>query len=107
MPKPPRSFLSVTKKIGDVEVSVTQIELQHGVSAGIHLRSLSEGMVPLHEEHEARLERGILLKQWEEMEYLEKALIVAQRRIRIAVHNLQTEAEINEMERKSRRSMKR
>ena len=103
MPKPPRSFLSVTKRIGEVDVPVTQIELEHGIKAGIQLRVLTDGLVPLHEEHEARLERGILLRDWETMEYMEKALIVAQRRIRNAVHNLQNEAEIKTMERKSRR----
>lgn len=100
---PPRSFLSVTKRIGEIEVPVTQIELEHGVKAGIHLRVLTEGLVPLHEEHEARLERGIRLADWETMEYMEKALIVAHRRIRNAVQNLQSEAEIKAMERKSRR----
>jgi hypothetical protein len=103
MRKRPRSFLAVTKKIGSIESPVTEIQLEHGVSAGIHLRVLAEGLIPLYEEHEARLERGIRLKEWEEMDYIEKALIVAQRRIRNAAQNLQSEAEIKAMERKTRR----
>lgn len=104
--KQPRSFLGVSKKIGEIEVPVTQIEIEHGVNAGIHLSVMAEGMVPIHEEHEARLERGIGLRMWEEMHYLEKALIVAHRRIRIAVKNLQSDAEINVMERKARKGRK-
>jgi hypothetical protein len=69
------------------------------VSAGIRLRSLGIGMVPVYEEQEARLERNISMRQWEEMTVDEKALIVAMRRIRIAMQNLQTEAEIRDAER--------
>lgn len=103
MRKRPRSFLSVTKALGEIEAPVTEVQLEHGVNAGIHLRVLAEGLVPVYEEHEARLERGIRLREWDEMEALEKALIVAQRRIRNAVQNLQSEAEIKAMERKARR----
>lgn len=69
------------------------------MSAGIRLRSLGIGMVPVYEEQEARLERNISMRQWEEMTVDEKALIVAMRRIRIAMQNLQTEAEIRDAER--------
>ena len=93
----------MTKKIGELEVSVTQIELENGISAGIHWRALTEDMVPAHEEHEARLERGLRLREWEEMHYTEKALIIAARRIRMAVRNLQSEAEGREMERRAKR----
>lgn len=72
------------------------------MSAGIRLRSLGIGMIPLYEEHEARLERNIDLGQWERMEVDEKAFIVAMRRVRIAISNLQTEAEIRNAERKRR-----
>lgn len=104
--KPPRIFLGTTKRIGDVDVSVTKIELEHGVSAGIHLRSFVEGLIPFQEEHEARLERGIRLIEWESMPYMEKVLIVATRRVRRAMQNLQQEAEIDNMERKNRRLTK-
>ena len=60
-------------------------------------------MVPLYEEHEARLERGIGLEAWAAMEEGEKALIIASRRIRLAVHNLQEEAQIEQAKRNTRR----
>ena len=82
---------------------VTTIELQHGVSAGISLRSMLDELVPLQEEHAVRLERGIRLQEWEEMPYWEKVLIGAHRRTSRAIQNLQTEAEIEDSERKARR----
>lgn len=60
-------------------------------------------MVPLHEEHEARLERGISLTIWSGMEMYEKALLIANRRIRIQIKNLQAEAEIRDAKRKAKR----
>lgn len=71
------------------------------------LRSLGENMVPLFEEHEARLERNISLKAWGTMPGMEKALIVAHRRIKIAMQNLQTEAEIRKAKRETSRTRKR
>ena len=60
-------------------------------------------MVPLFEEHQARLERGIGLEAWSEMAEMEKALIVASRRIKMAIHNLQEEAQIKKSERDAKR----
>lgn len=60
-------------------------------------------MVPLQEEHEARLERGISLELWMKMPMMEKALIVAIRRNRQAISNIHTEAEIRQAERNSKR----
>jgi hypothetical protein len=97
--KPPSSFLGATQRIGEQDVPVTSIELEHGVSAGIRLRSLGNNLVPLYEEHEARLERNFGLEAWAAMGADEKALIVAARRIRIAMSNLQSEAEIRAAER--------
>lgn len=67
------------------------------------LKALGKDLVPIHEEHEARLERGINLKGWAEMDVFEKALIIANRRIRIAIQNLQAEAEIRDAKRKTKR----
>jgi hypothetical protein len=64
------------------------------VSAGIGLRALSAGMVPIYEEHSARLDRGISVDAWLNMTETEKALIIASRRIATQMQNLQTEAEI-------------
>lgn len=68
--------------------------MDNAVSAGIYLKTLGPDTVPPHEEHEARLERGIRLAEWAEMDLFEKALIIANRRIRIAIQNLQADAEI-------------
>lgn len=75
------------------------MELENAVSTGVSLRALGPDVIPLHEEHEARLERGIRLEEWGRMEVFEKALIVASRRIRIALQNLQADAEIKHAKR--------
>lgn len=79
------------------------MELDEGVSAGVSLKALTQDMVPLHEEHEARLERGITLSNWSGMDMYEKALLIANRRIRIQIKNLQAEAEIRDAKRKAKR----
>jgi hypothetical protein len=76
------------------------VELEYGVSAGIRLRSLAEGLVPIFEEHMTRLERGISIEDWGKMDSTEKALVIASRRIAIAMKNLQSEAEIRSAESK-------
>lgn len=103
MSKPPNPFLGATRSDGEDELPITEIELDHGVSAGIHLRSMGAGLIPIYEEHTARLERGIDLQEWAAMNVTEKALIVAVRRIRIAERNLQSEAEIAKSERDAKR----
>jgi len=80
---------------------VTEIELDHAVASGAELRMLGAGLVPLYEEHTARLERDIDLDRWQVMDPIEKALIIAQRRIRLALENLQAEAQIKAAKRKS------
>lgn len=92
--KLPKPFLGVSKHYDDITVRVTEIELDDAVSSGAQMRMLGVGMVPIFEEHTARLERNIRLDEWETMDPFEKALIIAQRRIQIAVDNLQAEAQI-------------
>lgn len=60
------------------------------------LRSLAQELVPIQEEHEARLERGIFLERWDAMDIWEKALLIAVRRVRVAQANLQSEAEMRQ-----------
>lgn len=60
-------------------------------------------MVPVQEEHEARLAYGIRLDNWMQMDVMEKALIVASRRNQIAMRNINSEAEINMAEREAKR----
>lgn len=92
----------MTKRQGNEELPVTAIELEYGISAGIHLASIGGAeMVPIQEEHEARLERGIGLAEWSSMDLFEKALVIAVRRNRIAMQNIQTEAEIAKSKREA------
>lgn len=96
----------MTKTEGERDIPVTQIELKYGISAGIHLRALANGMVTLQEEHGTRLERGISLQAWADMPEMEKALAIAQRRNATAIHNLYSEAEIDKAKRDAKRSGK-
>lgn len=73
------------------------------MSAGIGLRSLGEGAVPIQEEHEARLERGIGISAWMEMDPMEKALLIATRRVRFAMDNLNAEAQVKQAEKNMRK----
>lgn len=93
----------MTVPIGELNVPVTQVELQHGISAGIRLNTFAVGLVPIHEEHEARLERNISLEFWGTMHHMEKALIIANRRNRIAMKNLQEEAVIEKSKRDAKK----
>ena len=98
---PPRRFLGVTKRVGEVQEDITRVEFESGVSAGISWRLLGVGMVPIYEEHLARLERGIGMKEWYNMEPMERAIIIAVRRIDNASKGHQTEAESKKMRRES------
>lgn len=51
-------------------------------------------MVPIFEEHAVRLERNYTLEQWADLDAMEKAIVIAVRRIDMAAKNLQIEAEI-------------
>ena len=97
----------MTKKIGNEEKYVTQVELEYGIGTGIRLSGVASGLVSVQEEQETRLERGIGLDDWGKMDMMEKALIVAVRRNRIAMQNIQTEAEIRKSEREMNKSRKR
>lgn len=89
-----KTFLRVTKSIGYTDESITRIELQDGISAGIRWGSIGPDMVPIFEEQAARLERNYTLQQWADLEPMEKAIVIAVRRIDMAAKNLQIEAEI-------------
>ena len=106
MSRTPSPFLGATRRVGYIDKSVTQVELEYGVYSGVKLRSYGDDMVPMYEEHAARLEAGFRLDEWGTMPLFEKALIVAQRRISIAMQNLQTEAEIRRAKQEARRTGK-
>ena len=84
----------MTKSIGYTDEVVTHIELDNAVSAGIRWGSLGDDMVPLFEEHLARIGARYSIQQWMELDPMEKAMIVAVRRTDNAMRNLQAEAEI-------------
>lgn len=102
MCKPPKPFLMVTIQNGAIKDSVTRAELTHNISAGIRWGALGADMVPTFEETSARLERGYSVEAWSKMDAMEKAIVIAQRRIDIAVKNLQAEAEMRDAKRRQR-----
>lgn len=83
----------------DISRNVTEVELDHSISAGIHLRSLGKGMVPPFEEHNIRIENKMSIQEWEKTPYMERAIIIAVTRTSRAIQNLGTEAEIRETDR--------
>ena len=92
----------MTIDIGEETRNVTGVELEHGISAGIHLRSLGKGMVSVFEEQDVRIENRMSLTEWDELPYMERVILVAMARTKRAMSNLQSEAEIRDSERKSK-----
>lgn len=64
------------------------------MSAGIRWRSFGKGMVPIFEEHLARNEKKYTLDEWYALDPLDRAMIIAIRRIDNASKNHQAQAEI-------------
>ena len=93
----------VTKSSGYVRESVTKFEPENSVSAGVTWGSLGDGMVPIFEEQAARLERNYTLEAWMAIDPMERAMIIAIRRIDIASKNLQADAEIREARRNAKK----
>lgn len=87
-----------------VQVPITQIEIENAISAGVQWKAMAPGLVPVFEEHQARLERNISLKDWAEMDEMEKAFVIAVRRNETAQKNLQADAEIRAAKRKANRN---
>lgn len=80
--------------IGSIAVDVTTIEPDKPISTGIRWRRIAAILVPQFEEHSARLERGISLRQWyDEMDEMERAIVIAVRRLQTASDNIVTEAQ--------------
>lgn len=96
-------FLRVTKSVGYTNESVTRIDLTYAVSAGISWGSIGEGMVPIFEEQITRLENKYTIQEWSETDPMERAIMVATRRIENAMKNLQSEAEIRAVKKQQRR----
>lgn len=88
---------------GEETRNVTEVELDHGISAGIRLRSLGKGMISVFEEQDVRIDNKMSLAEWDELPYMERVILVAMTRIKRAMSNLQSEAEIRDSERKARK----
>lgn len=58
--------------------------------------------MPLYEEHQARLDFGYSLADWQVLDPNEKALTIAMRRIHLALENIQAEAQIREAKRNAK-----
>ena len=84
----------MTVKQDELTRSVTEIELDHGVSAGIGLRSFGNGMISVFEVQNVRVQNKLSLDEWDEIPYMERVILVAVNRINRAMSNLQAEAEL-------------
>lgn len=93
----------VTKNSYEIRENVTRFESENSVSAGITWGAIGPGMVPIFEEHSARVERNYKLTEWYELDPIERAMVVAMRRIDIAAKNLQMDAEIRHAKKNAQR----
>lgn len=93
----------MTKLVGEVDENISRIELEHGVSSGIRLGSLAPDMVPLFDEHSARMASNKDMKEWYGMDRMERAMLVAVWRIDRSIKNHQAEAEIAQARRNAKR----
>ena len=84
----------MTKAVGYTDEPITKIEPKNIVVTGIQWGSLGVEMVPIFEEQSARLERGFSIQSWIDMDPIERAMIVAIRRIDNSMKNIQADAEI-------------
>lgn len=73
------------------------------MSAGIRWRSLGSDMVPIFEEHLARSEKKYTLEEWYALDPMDRAMIIAIRRIDNASKNHQAQAEIKASKAKQQR----
>jgi hypothetical protein len=80
--------------------NITQVETSSGISAGIRVRSLAAGLVPVFEEHDARKGEGYTLKEWYQMMPEERAMVVALYRISKAAEAHEMDAQTKAAARK-------
>lgn len=96
-------FLNVTKRVGETNQLVTRVELERRVNAGIQWRSIGDGMVPIFEEHSVRIQRNFTVEQWEKLEPMERAIVIAEHRIDNAMKGHYAEAESRQMRQDAKR----
>jgi hypothetical protein len=82
--------------------SVTKAQLDNGPATGLQWGALGVGMIPIFEEQAARLERNLTLEQWAALDSMERALLIAQRRIDAAIRAVQEEAAMRQAKRKAK-----
>lgn len=82
---------------------MTRIEPAHTVSAGIRWGAVSEYFVPLYEEQSARIEAQYSISEWYALDPMERAMVIAVRRIGNAMSNLQMDAEMKAARRKGKK----
>lgn len=101
MCRPPNPFLMVTKRVDELNEPVTRVELNEAINAGIMWGRIGNDMVPIFEEHSTRIERGRSVEEWYALPRMERAMMIAVRRINVSMQNLNAEAEIEAARRKS------
>lgn len=82
---------------------MTRIEPVNTVSAGIRWGAVSDQFVPLYEEHAARIEAHYSIDAWYALDMMERAIVIAIRRIGNAMTNLQMEAEMKAVKQKAKK----
>ena len=92
----------VTAPKGAIRDSVTRVETD-GVSAGIRWGALGVEMVPIFEETTVRIDQRYTTGEWAQLDPMEKAIMVAQKRISNAIQNIQSEAEMRRMKHEQRK----
>lgn len=92
----------VTAPNGAIRDSVTRVET-NGVSAGIRWGALGVDMVPIFEETTVRIEQRYTTEEWARLDPMEKAIMIAQKRISNAIQNIQSEAEMRRMKQEQRK----
>lgn len=83
-----------------VYIDLINIPISSGISAGIRLRPMMIGLVPIYEEHAARKSENYNLQQWADLPRFDRALTVAMYRTERAVEAHQSEAEMESIKKK-------
>lgn len=107
MSKPLKTFLGVTVSRDEDIRNVTEVELERVVNAGIRLNIYGVNLIPVYEEHYVRIQYRYSLDEWDELPYLDKVMFVAMNRIENARRSVQSEAEIEDSERKAKSGRRR
>jgi len=94
----------VTKNTGEIDEEISRVELNDQVNAGIRWRSIATDMVPIFEEQTVRLERGYTIERWYALDEMERAIMIAQKRIENISKGHQNEAEQEHAKQQARRN---